>query len=1073
MKQKLNLKWLKYLLSKHILAFIFVNFIVSLSLYAQERTITGTVRDNTGETLVGVNIFIKGTTLGTASGIDGTYSLKVMDNSSVLVANYIGYKSQEIPVGGQSIINITLDKDVLGIDEVVVVGYGVQKKKLVTGATVQVKNEEFTKNNSVRIENALQGLTPGMSIVKQSGQPGSDYNITIRGLSSINGNTPLILIDGVPGSLNMINPSDIESIDVLKDAASAAIYGSRAANGVILVTTKKGKAGEAQITYDAYYGISNVSKKIDLLNAEEYMTIMNEASYNSKPKRLVPYTQDYIDQFVRNNGEGTDWLEAGLNENAPSMSHYLGITGGNEKSTYSVSISYNTEEGIYNYNDKSKYQRLGFRVNSEHKVKDYLIIGENLTYTHRVSTAMSTGNMYNNFLHDMMSASPLIKVYDENIYDGFGRGKAVDANGQNGDVDAQGNPIASLHYKYNGVNNYDDIIGNIYAEISILPGLKFRTDFGATLGFNNFTDHRDTFNITVYDFNIKPDYEQSMSRTFNYNFDNVLSFEKDFGKQHILAILGMNAQDGTYFNMRSKREGFLMNVAPVLSNVMSDSLITSYIIEGDFGEGDSRFSYFGRVSWDMDEKYMATVSLRRDGSSRFGKNNRYGYFPSISAGWVISNEDFMKSATWVDFLKLRASWGQNGKEPAERFVYMARVGTTDRSYYFGDALYTGVSPIIFANPDLKWEASTQTNIGFDARFLENFRVAFDWYQKFSKDWIMQSPVAGLSGIAGISQSNPFINGGNVKNSGLEFDLGYSKNFGDLVLDIGANLAYNKNIVTEVPDSIIHGSSSVLYNGCSEFYQIREGMPMGYFFGFRTAGIFQTQEEIESYVNSAGTPYHSVKATKPGDVKRIDENKDDKITDADKVMLGDPNPDFIFGLRLNAEYKGFDISVNLQGVAGNQIVQSYRAQEQYYYNYSTDILDRWQWKDGNNNGLIDAGEGTSNKIPRVTLSDESNQNWRKFGDLYIHNGDYLKIKSVNIGYDLKKSLFKNTPIQKFRLYVSATNLFTFTNYSGMDPEIGYGAYYDSEGRLTDAYASGIDVGFYPSARTYIFGVNVTF
>lgn len=1061
LKQKMGPK---RLLSKRMLVLLVANLFAIVSLYAQQRTVTGNVTDPSGETLVGVNIVVKGTTLGTATDMDGNYSISVSSDDAILTVNYIGYKMQEVPVSGKSTLNIVLERDVQDIDEVVVVGYGVQKKKLVTGATTQIKSEEFTQNNVNRIESALQGLTPGMSIVKQSGQPGADFNITIRGLSSINGNSPLVLIDGVPGSLNMLNPSDIESIDVLKDAASAAIYGSRAANGVILVTTKKGKKGEAQVVYDAYFGFSNLAKKIDLLGAKDYATIMNEAMLNTNPKiKKLPFTDEYINSL----GEGTDWIEEALNQNAPSQSHYIGISGGTEKSIYSMSVSYDAEEGIFNFEDKSKYERLGFRLNSEHQVKDYLKIGENLTFNHRKSKSMATGNQYVNFLFDLIGASPIIDAYDPNQPDGFGKGKTVDENGQNGAFDGQGNPLADMHYKYNGINNYDDFIGDIYAEIQILPGLKFRTDFGATLNFNNFSDHQDTFQVTLYDYNIKADYIQSMSRNFNYNWDNVLSYEKSFGKHHGLAMVGMNAQDGKYFNMYSKREGKLSNTAMVLNNVDPDTILSSYVIEGDFGENDSRSSIFGRISYDYDEKYLATVSLRRDGSSRFGQNYRYGYFPAVSAGWVMTKEEFMNDVTWLDFLKLRASWGQNGKEPADQFVYMAQVGNENRPYSFGGAEQQGVSPILFANPDLKWEASTQANIGFDSHLFEDFRLTFDWYNKSSKDWIMQAPVAGISGIAGVSTSNPYLNAGNVKNSGVELDLGYQKNIGDLHIELGANVAYNKNIVTSVPDSIIHGSGSVLFNACPEFYRVQEGMPMGFFWGYKIDGIFQTEDEITSYLNPDGKPYYNIKATKPGDVIRRDINGDGKINDDDKVFLGDPNPDFIFGFRLNATFKGFDLSMNIQGQTGNQIVKSYRAQERYYANYTTDILDRWQWVDSNNNGVVDQGEGTSTTRPRVTTSEEGNANWIKFSDLYVHDGDYVKIKSLNVGYDLKKSLLKHTDIQKFRVYVAATNLLTITKYDGWDPEIGYG------GTSGDKYASGIDAGFYPSARTFLFGFNVTF
>jgi TonB-dependent starch-binding outer membrane protein SusC len=1036
-----------------------LNLMLFFTLSAQERMVSGTVKDISGESLVGVNIVVKGTTIGTASDVNGNFSIKVPANNTVLLVNYIGYKSMEIPVNYQSPLDIIMERDMKDIDEVVVVGYGVQKKKLVTGATVQVKNEDFVKNNVTRMESALQGLTPGMLIVKQSGQPGSDFNITIRGLSSINGNSPLVLIDGVPGSLNMVNPSDVESVDVLKDAASAAIYGSRSANGVVLITTKKGKAGEAKVTYDAYYGISNPTKKPDLMNATEYALIMNEASKNSKPTRPVPFSQEYIDQL----GEGTDWFKEVTNTNAPSQSHYIGISGGSEKSVYSMSLSYNSEEGIYDYKGKSNYERIGLRINSEHQLKKFLKVGENITYTHSTRRGLGTGNIYGNFIHNLLGASPLIKAYDEESYDGFGRSTYVDA---------QSNPIADMHYNYNGVNNYDDLVGNIYAEIDILPGLKFRSDFGATLNFGYYNSYTDTFTLTPYTYNQpKPTTEQNMSRNFYYNFDNVLSYQKDFDKHHFVGILGLNAQDGTYFNMKSIRRGFLSNTAPVLTNVMPDTISTYYTIEGDFGENDSRFSVFGRISYDFDEKYMTTISLRRDGSSRFGQDNRFGYFPSASVGWLITKEDFMQNVTWIDFLKLRASWGQNGKEPAERFVYMARVGTDTRHYAFGGSEQVGVSPIIYANSKLKWEASEQINIGFDSKFLNDFRFTFDWYKKTSKDWIMQATVPGISGIEGISgTNNPYINGGNVINQGIEMELMFQKNINKFYFEIAGNFAYNENMVTEVPDSIILGSSSVIYNGSDVFYRVQEGTPMGSFWGYKTDGIFNTPEEILNYVNESGTQYQ--KSAKPGDVKRVDTNGDGVLSDKDKVMIGNPNPKFIYGFRINLNYKGFDFAMNLSGQGGNQIVQSYRPMERDFYNYSKTITDeRWQWNDLNNNGVVDEGEG-SGRLPRVTLSDEANQNWRRFSDLYIRDADFLRIKSVNIGYDLATSVLKKSGIEKFRIYVSATNLLTFTNYDGLDPEVGYGSSWDS-GRLVDGYASGIDIGFYPSPRTYLIGINVTF
>jgi TonB-linked SusC/RagA family outer membrane protein len=1052
MKKRLKIRLHYKLLMQFVMVLLF--FITgSQVLSAQGISVSGVVTDQSnGEVLPGANVLIKGTTTGAITDVNGNYTIEVDNQDAVLVFSYIGYKPQEVRVGDQTVINVGLLFIAEDLEEIVVVGYGVQKKKLVTGATSQVANDDLVKNNVNRLESSLQGLTPGMVIVKKSGQPGSDYNINIRGLSSPNDNNPLVLVDGVPGNLNILNPSDIETVDVLKDAASAAIYGSRAANGVILITTKKGKAGEPRITYDAYYGISNASKKVEMLNAKEYAMIMNEESTNMGNSPF--FSQGYIDSL----GEGTDWQEEAYNKNAPVQSHYLGISGGTEISTYSMSLSYNNEEGIFNYEDRSMYERIGVRINSEHKIKKFLKVGENLTYTHRRVKGLGVGNQYDNFLRSLLSASPLIDVYDPNVFDGFGRSSFNDQ---------QINPIAAMHYDSIGAKKYDDIIGDIYVELEIIPGLRLRSDFGSSLNFANVTNALDTFTLTPYTYNAVPTYEQNMDRRFYYNIDNTITYEKSYGDHNILVMAGMNAQDNRFFSVKGKVKGYLSNIEPVLTNVTT---IDTTIVRGDYGKGDSRYSYFGRISYNYMEKYMATVSLRRDVSSRFGPNNRVGYFPAGSVGWAISEEDFLKQLSWLNYMKIRASWGQNGKEPSRPYRFLATVGSVDRIYSFGSGWQVGISPDILPNQNLKWEASTQTDIGLDSRFLNNFRFTFDWYRKISKDWIVPTTVPGVSGIAGISTTNPYINGGNVINTGVEFELGYIRNFGQLMIEVKANMAHNKNKVTDVPGEIIHGSESVLYNGSEEFYRIEEGYPLGYFWGYVTDGIFQTQEEVDSYIGLYDRPMQ--RTAKPGDVKRIDVNGDSLINVDDKTMIGNPNPDFIYGFNLSVSWRGFDFSMNLQGQLGHQIVRAYRMEERYYGNYMTNILGRWHWIDKNENGIIDVGEGTSNTMPRVTLSSEPNLNWRRFGDLSVHDADFLRVKSVNIGYDFK-SLFRNAPFQQFRLYISASNLLTFTKYDGLDPEVGYGSYVDDEDVLQDAYASGIDLGFYPAARTYLLGVNVTF
>ncbi|MBN1415937.1 MAG: TonB-dependent receptor [Bacteroidales bacterium] len=1026
-----------------------------------KKVVTGTVIDaNTNESLPGVSIQIKGTVTGTVTDIQGKFSISVSP-SDILIISSVGYLDEEIVVGDQTEIVMKLVPDIIGLEEVVVVGYGVQKKKLVTGATVQVKSEDLVKNNVNRIESALQGFTPGMSLIKKSGQPGSDFNITIRGLGSVNGNDPLVLIDGVPGSLTTLNPSDVETVDVLKDAASAAIYGSRAGSGVILVTTKKGKAGKTQISYDFYYGLSNPTKKVDVLNAQEYAHLMNEGYYNLYPTGTrVPFSQAKLDSIDNLGHTGTDWQEEITNKHAPSQSHYLGITGGTDKSSYSISLSYNTEEGIFDYKNKSYFERYGVRVNSEHKLKKYLTVGENLTYTHRYRRGLGVGSYNNNFMRDVLQASPLIDPYDPDVYDGFGRSTFVEE---------QINPIASMHYNYNEKRRNDDLIGDIYIEIEPVKGLIFRSDFGMTLALQNNSTANDSFKLTSVTYRSVPEYKQYMSREFGYNFDNVLSYTKSIANNNILAMIGANVQDNRYFNVDGTTQGWLSTDVPVLTNVAT--IDTTYL-KGDFGKGDSRYSFFGRISYNYSEKYLVTLSLRRDASSRFGPENRVGWFPAFSLGWVATGENFMRSVTWLNYLKLRWSWGQNGKEPYRPYTYLATLATTNRYYSFGTR-EVGVSPNIMPNPSLRWEASTQTDIGIDARFLNSIGFTFDFYRKNSKDWIIPNTVPSISGIAAISSDKPLINAGNVINTGVEFELNYNKSFGKFNIDLAANLAYNKNKVTEVPGELIRGSASVLYNGSQEFYRVEEGYPMGYFWGYETNGIFQTQEEVDNYRSSEETGSLVLqRGAKPGDIKRIDENNDGVISDLDKVMLGDPNPDFIYGFSLAFNIIGIDFSMNFQGVAGNQVVMSYRTFERPFNNYTADILDRWHWIDKNNDGVVQAGEGTSNTIPRVAYGNESNQNWGRFSDLYVKDAGYLRIKTINLGYDFN-TLIPKSPLQMLRLYFSVTNPFTFTKYPGLDPEVGYGSYYNSAGLLSDAYASGVDVGFYPSARTYLFGLNVKF
>lgn len=1031
--QKKSLAYTIY--DKHIVIYTPEKTNVVSSKNAQGIKITGTVTDaKSGDPLPGATVSVKGSSTGTITDLDGKFSLEVPDEKSELSITFIGYTPQMVLVGSNTVFNIKLSEVQQSLDEVLVIGYGVAKKKLSTGASVQLKSDELVKDHVMRVEGALQGKTPGVSVTKQSSQPGSDYNIVIRGAGSVNGSSPLVIVDGVPGSMNMLAPEDIASIDILKDAASAAIYGTKGANGVILVTTKKGKSGEMQITYDTYVGVSNPYKKYSVLNAQQYMTIMNEAQLNSS---LAPF---YTTAQVAAAGAGTDWQKEAFSTNAISQNHHIGITGGNDKSSFSASVSYSKENGLMNYEDKSKYERFGFRINSEHKLKPWLKFGENLTFTHTNSTGVGVGNIYSNTTRGLLNSTPIMNVHDTAFADGYARTPYLSPD--------QGNPLAGMHYSNNNLSGADKVIGDMFAEVEFTKYLKFRSDFGGNLSMNSYQEFNPAFDITQSWYNKVSNGTQNLSRNYYYNFDNTLTFQKDFGLHNVMVMVGTNVQDNWSYYQNAKAAGGLFTDFDhsVLSNYTS---IVSTDIAGSVEKTDALLSYFGRASYNYGEKYMATATIRRDGSSRFGANNRFGYFPSVSAGWVVSKESFMDGLSDnIEFLKLRASWGQNGKEPSKPYQFMATLANEHRYYYFGttEVKSVGYSPNILPNPDLKWEATEQSDLGIDARFLKNFSFTFDWYNKTSKDWIVEIPVSALTG-----QKTTFINGGNVSNKGIEMELGYTKTIGDVNFDIRGNVAFNKNNVTNVPtsDGIIHGLQSVPFNGADEIARVAEGHPVGYFWGFKTAGIFQSEAEVASYKNNGKIVQPDAK---PGDVKFVDLNGDGVIDSKDKTEIGDPNAHYIYGLNLSASYKGFDVSVNLQGQGGNQNFEGLRSNERYYNNYSSSILGRW------------TGPGTSNSIPRVTRGDEPNQNWIRISDLYIHDAAFLKVKSVNIGYDLKKILPKNIPVSQLRLYVSASNLLTFTKYDGSDPEVGYSP---------NPYGSGVDLGTYPTARTFLFGANIKF
>jgi TonB-linked SusC/RagA family outer membrane protein len=986
--------------------------------------------------------------------MNGKYSIHVA-RGETLVFSYVGYGRQEVPAN-RTIVDVSLEEDVQTLSDVVVIGYGVQRKKLVTGATAQVKGDDLVKMNSVSPLQALQGQTSGVQIAATSGQPGAAMKVNIRGLGTIGNSSPLYIIDGIEGDISVLNAADIQSIDVLKDAASAAIYGAQAANGVILVTTKQGTKGNSRVSFDAYYGAQRAARKAQMLNAGEYRVIMNEQALNSGTAFI---------NFNEIEGQAdTDWMSLMLKDDAKTENYSLNIDGGSESSIYALSLNYTGQEGIVGGWDVSNYERYGFRINTEHKLyDDVLKVGQHLNFNYIQNTGISVGNQYNNTLRGAFATSPLSPAYsDNNPYDSPFNDTS-NSPWYNGDS----NPYGLMMTNTNNANNSQKLLGDVYAELQPLKNLKLKTIVGIDYYAGEYRSYTPLYHFSIYTFNDDhTTINQNMSKGYSLTWSNTASYDFNLNEAHAFNVLaGMESvrYQGTYlsasnWNLLAQFDDFAhayIDNTTGQAHFSDDgtSIVETRYVNGNPGNKYRRVSYFGRLGYNYQEKYLFNATLRADGSSKFASGHRWGYFPSFSAGWVITNENFMEPAqSFMDYLKMRLSWGQVGNQNISDFQYASPINTSTgydadnpaAFYVFGTNKVNvpGAYPNRLSNPNVKWETSEQTNIGFDARLFKRLDANVDFYIKKSKDWLVQAPILATAGA-----NPPFINGGDVKNTGIELALNWNDRIGQVNYRAGVNGAYNKNEVGQIPteDGIIHGQINMLYDNSEEFYRAQNGHAIGYFWGYTTAGIFQNQAEIDAW-KAAGNGILQTDV-KPGDVKYVDIKKDGLINAEDKTDLGNGLPDFTYGFNIGLDYKGFDFSLNAYGAAGNKIVQSYHNHTNKRSNYTTAILERW------------TGEGTSNRIPRVT---DTNINWQ-FSDLYLHDGDYLKISNITLGYDFAE-LINCKYLSRIRLYGQIQNAFTFTKYDGMDPEIGYG---------TDGWVSGIDLGYYPRPQSFLFGVNLKF
>ena len=1019
--------------------FLFLLSVGQLTAQTSAISVSGTVTDGK-EPLVGASITEKGTTNGTLADIDGNYKLSVRNSKATLVVSFVGYKSKEVNVLNAQVLNVQLENDAT-LEELVVVGYGTQKKAVVTGAIAKVKGSDLENMPVSRIEQSLSGRTAGVFVSMGSGQPGEGATVRIRGTTSINGSDPLYVVDGVPvtGGIDYLNQADVESIEVLKDAASAAIYGARAAAGVIIVTTKQGKAGKTAVTYNMYAGQAAPARKLALLNGTQYATLMNEASVASKGEILFPNPSVY--------GTGTDWQDAVFNKAAPLQNHELGISVGNDKSKYYASFGYYNQTGIV-ASKQSAWERYTARINSTHKLNDYFNIGTTFGYTRVVARGSSTNSEYGGVLSRAMNMDPLTPVIETDpsvlsspIFKNFAvvRDEAGQPYGISKYVGSEIlNPVAATEVNQ-GSGWADKIVANAFVEVEPIKGLKFRSTYGADLASYGFDGFRPIYYLNAANRSDVTSYTRSQSRGLYWIWNNTLSYTKTLGQHNFSALVGQEANknhgENVVFSVQNMPVSNIKDASLNYASVQADQSGGGYEYDG------ATLSYFGRLNYDYAGKYLLTALLRQDGSPRFGPNNKFGVFPSISVGWVLSEEAFIKNITPINFLKIRASWGVNGSDKIGDFRYVSTVGG-GRNYTFGtaDKLFNGISPNAIANPDLKWERTTQANLGFDTKLFKRLSLTIDVFQKTTTGMLLRQKVP-----AWIGNDGPDANIASLENKGVEIELGYDKKIGKVALGLTGNVSFIRNNITDLGTELKFLQGQTFSPQNLEITRTKVGEPFGYFYGYKTQGIFQNQTEVNAYKSKDGAIIQP--NAKPGDFRFMDIDGNGVINADDRTKIGDPTPSMTYGFNLTAAYSGFDVLLFGQGVTGNDVFKATRRFDIASANMTADALGRW------------TGEGTSTTYPRLVMGDP-NQNFSRSSDFYIESGAYFRIRTLQIGYTVPLSIMSKIGLTRFRVYVSGNNLKTFTQYTGFDPEIGGGSF-------------GVDRGFYPQARSFMFGLSAAF
>jgi len=997
-----------------------------------QTTISGKVVDETGDAVPGVNVFWKSDpTQGTITDFDGNYALQANEGVT-FVFQFVGMKSQEVVVGSQTAINVTLVSEYIGLDEVVAVGYGVQKKSDITGAVASVKFDELPTEGISSVDQALQGRMAGVQVVANSGAPGGSINVRVRGIGSVNNSDPLYVVDGLPVSnIDFLNPNDIASIEVLKDASASAIYGSRGANGVVLVTTNKGSYdSKAQITLSAYYGSQQVINNWETTSGSQWYDIQEEMNKT----RTKPLDLAQVDRNV-----DTDWFNE-ITRVAPMKDINFNINGGTSDMTYSLSIGHFDQDGTV---DKTSFERNSIKLNSEYKATERFKIGTNVNIQKNERQSLTFDSHHTGVINTALKIEPNVPVYQE---DGsYDYSKFTDYP----------NPVAQIEYE----NNRSELLsvnGNVYAQLELYDGLSFKSSLGASTSRSDRYGFEPVYEVNTNQRNLINKVTRGYSRSEYYNWENTLNYDKKVGKHSFGALVGYTIEETTSEWVDASRQN-ITNEDPIMWYLSAAS-------EGDVATGSasefSYMSYLGRANYSFDNKYLMTVNFRADASSRFPESNKWGYFPSFALGWKVTEESFMPELDWLSSLKVRTGWGQVGNDKIGNYPYQSTMdGNSQYRYLYGanEDVHQGYVVTGMVDPAIKWETVESLNVGFDALlFGGKIETSIDWYKKTTNDMLLGVPIPYYFGY----EQGPTSNVGDVQNKGFEFVITHQNKLSNgFRYDVGFNISTVNNKVTSLGKANPF-SGGTYYGGSATRFDVDE--PIGYFYGYVTDGLFQSQAEIDGHAVQQGSANEALQA---GDLRFKDINgrdaegnltgrPDGKINGDDRMKIGSPIPDFIYGINASCAYKGFDLSLFFQGSEGNEI---FNAMKTHLYKFDetnkhADMVNSW------------TPDNTDTHMPRLNGNDKNNTN--RTSDRFVEDGSYIRLKNLTLGYNLPKQVVEKAGLSSFRVYFSGQNLWTKTDYSGADPEIG-------QRSSTNYLSNGVDIGNYPQAKIYSVGVKVGF